>query len=34
VLSPPLIMTEEEADRMVAAMRKVLERTTPDGVIH
>jgi hypothetical protein len=27
-------MTEEEADRMVAAMRKVLERTTPDGVIH
>lgn len=34
VLSPPLIMTEEEADRCVAAMRAVLERTTPDGVIH
>lgn len=34
VLSPPLIMTEEEADRCVAAMRSVLERTTPDGVIH
>jgi putrescine aminotransferase len=34
VLSPPLIMTEAEADRMVEAMRKVLERTTPDGVIH
>jgi putrescine aminotransferase len=34
VLSPPLIMTEEEADRCVAAMRQVLERTTADGVIH
>ena len=34
VLSPPLIMTEDEADRCVAAMRKVLERTTSDGVIH
>lgn len=34
VLSPPLIMTEEEADRCVAALRSVLERTTPDGVIH
>jgi putrescine aminotransferase len=34
VLSPPLIMTEEEADRCVEAMRSVLSRTTPDGVIH
>lgn len=34
VLSPPLIMTEEEADRCVAALRDVLTRTTPDGVIH
>ena len=34
VLSPPLIMTEAQADRMVEAMRKVLERTTPDGVVH
>jgi putrescine aminotransferase len=33
VLSPPLIMTEEEADRAVAAMRSVLERTKPDGSI-
>ena len=34
VLSPPLIMTEAEADRCVEAMRSVLVRTTPDGVIH
>ena len=34
VLSPPLIMTEEEADRCVEAMRSVLSRTTADGVIH
>ena len=34
VLSPPLIMTEEEADKCVAALRDVLTRTTPDGVIH
>ncbi len=31
VLSPPLVMTEAEADRVVDAMRSVLERTTPDG---
>jgi PLP-dependent transaminase len=31
VLSPPLVMTEGEADRVVEAMRSVLERTTPDG---
>jgi putrescine aminotransferase len=31
VLSPPLVMTEAEADRVVEAMRSVLERTTPDG---
>jgi PLP-dependent transaminase len=31
VLSPPLVMTEAEADRVVAAMRSVLERTTSDG---
>ncbi|CAB4344370.1 unannotated protein [freshwater metagenome] len=34
VLSPPLIMTEAEADRCVEALRSVLERTTTDGVIH
>jgi putrescine aminotransferase len=33
VLSPPLIMTEAEADRAVAAMRQVLSRTRPDGSI-
>jgi len=33
VLSPPLIMTRDEADRVVAAMRSVLERTEPTGVI-
>jgi putrescine aminotransferase len=31
VLSPPLVMTDAEADRVVEAMRSVLERTTPDG---
>lgn len=31
VLSPPLVMSEGEADRVVEAMRSVLERTTPDG---
>jgi len=31
VLSPPLVMSEPEADRVVEAMRSVLERTTPDG---
>jgi adenosylmethionine-8-amino-7-oxononanoate aminotransferase len=33
VLSPPLVMTEAEADRVVEAIRSVLERTTPDGHI-
>ena len=33
VLSPPLIMTEAEADRAVEAMRSVLARTKPDGSI-
>ena len=33
VLSPPLVMTEGEADRVVEAIRSVLERTTPDGHI-
>jgi len=34
VLSPPLILTKDEADRAVAAMRQVLARTGTDGVIH
>ena len=34
VLSPPLIMTRDEADRAVAAMRQVLARTDRAGVIH
>jgi adenosylmethionine-8-amino-7-oxononanoate aminotransferase len=34
VLSPPLIMTRDEADRAVEGIRQVLRRTTPDGVIH
>ena len=33
VISPPLIMTREEADEVVEAMRSVLVRTTPDGQI-
>jgi putrescine aminotransferase len=33
VLSPPLVMGEGEADRVVEAIRSVLERTTPDGRI-
>jgi putrescine aminotransferase len=33
VLSPPLIMTEAEADRAVEAMRSVLVRTRPDGTV-
>jgi hypothetical protein len=33
VLSPPLVMSEAEADRVVDAIRGVLERTTPDGHI-
>ena len=31
VLSPPLVLSEPEAARVVEAMRSVLERTTPDG---
>ncbi|MEI8056375.1 MAG: aspartate aminotransferase family protein [Actinomycetes bacterium] len=34
VLSPPLIMTEAEADRTVEAMRSVLSRTDKAGVVH
>jgi putrescine aminotransferase len=33
VLSPPLIMTEQEADEVAAAMRSVLERTEPSGLV-
>ena len=33
VLSPPLVMSEAEADRVVEAIRSVLERTTADGRI-
>jgi putrescine aminotransferase len=33
VLSPPLIMTEQEAKEAATAMRSVLERTTPTGEI-
>jgi adenosylmethionine-8-amino-7-oxononanoate aminotransferase len=33
VLSPPLVMTREEADEVVAAVRAVLERMAPDGSI-
>ncbi|WP_328542513.1 MULTISPECIES: aspartate aminotransferase family protein [unclassified Streptomyces] len=33
VLSPPLIMTEQEAKEAATAMRSVLERTTPAGDI-
>lgn len=33
VLSPPLIMTEQEADEVAAAMRSVIERTEPSGVV-
>jgi putrescine aminotransferase len=33
VLSPPLVMTTQEADRAVAALRHVLARTSPSGVI-
>lgn len=31
VLSPPLVMSEEEVGRVVAAIRSTLERTSPDG---
>lgn len=33
VLSPPLIMTEQEADEVAGAMRSVLERTEPSGLV-
>jgi PLP-dependent transaminase len=33
VTSPPLVMTREEADELVEAMRSVLVRATPDGRI-
>ena len=33
VISPPLIMSEDEADEVVAAMRTVLERMDPSGHI-
>ncbi len=33
VLSPPLVMTEQEADEVAAALRSVLNRTEPTGVI-
>jgi PLP-dependent transaminase len=33
VLSPPLVMSEHDADEVVAGMRSVLERTEPSGVI-
>ena len=33
VLSPPLILTEPEADRIASALRTVLERVRPDGEV-
>jgi putrescine aminotransferase len=33
VLSPPLVMTESEADRAVEAIRSVLSRTDPSGAV-
>jgi putrescine aminotransferase len=33
VLSPPLVMSEPEADRAVAALRKILSRTTTGGLV-
>ena len=33
VLSPPLVMTERDADEAVAAVRSVLERVSADGSI-
>ena len=33
VLSPPLVLTEEEADEVAAGLRSVLERTEPSGVV-
>ena len=33
VLSPPLVLTREEATEVVTAVRSVLERMAPDGTI-
>jgi putrescine aminotransferase len=33
VLSPPLVLTRAEADRIVDALRSVLERLSPDGSV-
>jgi putrescine aminotransferase len=33
VISPPLIMSREEADQVVDGMHSVLERTDPSGRI-
>jgi putrescine aminotransferase len=33
VLSPPLVMTEQESEEVVVAVRSVLERMAPDGSI-
>jgi putrescine aminotransferase len=33
VLSPPLVLTHAEADRIVDALRSVLERLSPDGSV-
>ncbi|MGH2889735.1 MAG: aminotransferase class III-fold pyridoxal phosphate-dependent enzyme, partial [Solirubrobacteraceae bacterium] len=33
VLSPPLILSRDEADRIVEALRSVLERLRPDGSV-
>lgn len=33
VLSPPLVLTRAEADRIVEALRSVLERLAPDGSV-
>jgi PLP-dependent transaminase len=33
VLSPPLVLTREDAMQVVAAARSVLERMAPDGTI-
>lgn len=33
ILSPPLVMTEHEADAVVAGLRSVLVRTEPSGVV-
>jgi len=33
ILSPPLVMNEEEADEVAAGLRSVLERTEPSGFV-